>query len=94
VERFDHHCPWINNCVGINNHHYFMGFLLSVIVLLISVLTTMARMLQSEFSSQEILVNNKCFLSILPVNLYNSGILIGFSCVVIITSVFFILPVL
>jgi hypothetical protein len=26
VERFDHHCPWINNCIGINNHKYFMIF--------------------------------------------------------------------
>lgn len=26
VERFDHHCPWINNCIGINNHKYFMVF--------------------------------------------------------------------
>jgi palmitoyltransferase len=27
VERFDHHCPWINNCVGINNHGYFYLYL-------------------------------------------------------------------
>ena len=27
VERFDHHCPWINNCIGINNHKYFMVFI-------------------------------------------------------------------
>jgi palmitoyltransferase len=30
VERFDHHCPWINNCVGIKNHNAFMLFLWSI----------------------------------------------------------------
>ena len=35
VERFDHHCPWINNCVGVNNHGVFMGFLVSMWSLLL-----------------------------------------------------------
>mmetsp|Transcript_17079 Transcript_17079/g.26423 ORF Transcript_17079/g.26423 Transcript_17079/m.26423 type:complete len:202 (+) Transcript_17079:735-1340(+) len=30
VERYDHHCPWINNCVGVNNHQYFIIFLSSL----------------------------------------------------------------
>ena len=27
VLRFDHHCVWINACVGEGNHRWFMGFL-------------------------------------------------------------------
>lgn len=27
VMKMDHHCPWINNCVGHYNHGYFTSFL-------------------------------------------------------------------
>ena len=40
VERFDHHCPWINNCVGLNNHGIFMCFLVSMLTLLVATFVT------------------------------------------------------
>ena len=33
VMRFDHHCPWINNCVGYGNQRHFIRFLVFVSVM-------------------------------------------------------------
>jgi hypothetical protein len=88
VERFDHHCPWINNCVGTKNHGSFMLFLSSISVTLIMTFVTVT----SNIYAYNNVPNG--FLTFFPLYVYDKIMYLTAGSVIIAITGFFIIPVL
>jgi hypothetical protein len=94
VERYDHHCPWINNCVGIRNHRDFMIFLTSTVV---SILGAFVGCLVEfiQIAKADAIEDLTLNYFILPEHWYNSKALFNvFVWLIILLTGFFLFPIL
>ena len=53
IEGLDHHCPWINNCVGVNNHNSFLVFIVTLLTVLLLIIASSIAMLTDECNPKE-----------------------------------------
>lgn len=55
VMKMDHHCPWLNNCVGHFNHGYFIMFLLCAVCGCVQATTLLLITIYKFFNSVSLL---------------------------------------
>lgn len=94
VERFDHHCPWINNCVGVKNHYLFVFFLMFTEAALVLIIILLAIKVKSYMDVNQAHHWIYFIAQHMPASIYEEKVLMGVKIGMIAVCALFALPLL